>query len=224
MQNDISLASYIDHTLLKPDARLVQIQKLCEEALQFHFFSVCVNSAYVGTCAKLLGGSSVKVCSVIGFPLGAMESKAKAYETERAINLGAAEIDMVLSIGALKDQRYDEVRDDIRSVVAAAGGNKVKVILETALLDQDEKIMACRLSEEAGAAFVKTCTGFSGGSATVEDIMLMRNVVSAGIGVKASGGIKDKSQAMALIRAGANRLGTSSGVALVQGQSFNGGY
>lgn len=224
MQNDISLASYIDHTLLKPDARLAQIQKLCEEALQFHFFSVCVNSIFVETCARLLAGSKVQVCSVVGFPLGAMETTAKAFEAEQAVRMGAGEIDMVLAIGALKDQRYDEVRADIRAVVTAAAGCKVKVILETSLLGLDEKIMACRLSEEAGAAFVKTCTGFGGGGATVEDIMLMRQTVSAGIGVKASGGIKDKAQALALIRAGASRLGTSSGVFLIQGQASGGGY
>lgn len=224
MQNDISLASYIDHTLLKPDARMAQIEQLCSEAKQFKFFSVCVNSVYVEACARLLKDSGVKVCAVVGFPLGAMETVSKAFETERAVKLGATEVDMVLAIGALKDGRHDEVRKDIAAVVKAAAPHKVKVIFETSMLTNEEKIAACRLSDEAGAAFVKTSTGFGGGGATVEDVQLMKKNISARMEVKASGGIKDKAQAMAMIQAGATRLGTSSGIALVQGQTASGGY
>lgn len=224
MQSDISLAPYIDHTLLKPDARQEQVQKICEEALRYGFFSVCVNSVYVKFCAENLQNSNVKVCSVVGFPLGAMDTHSKAFETKQAVQNGASEIDMVIHIGALKDQNYDYVRDDIAAVVQAAQGRQVKVIIETALLSRDEKIMACRLAKDAGAHFVKTCTGFNGGGATVEDIMLMTESVDGMLQVKASGGIKDAAQAMALIRAGATRLGTSSGVALAQGQKSQGGY
>lgn len=224
MQNDISLAAYIDHTLLKADARSEQIQKLCQEAQEYQFFSVCVNSAYVQTCFELLKNSKVKVCSVVGFPLGAMDSRAKAFETEQAVRHGASEIDMVINIGALKDGRHDLVKNDIQQVVEAAQGKIVKVIIETALLTEPEKILACQLSEAAGAHFVKTCTGFGGGGATIEDITLMRKTVSAKISIKASGGIKDRTHALALIKAGATRLGTSSGIALVQGQSSTGGY
>lgn len=224
MQSDISLARYIDHTLLKADAGLAQILRLCEEARQFGFYSVCVNSSYVSVCAKELAGSSVKICAVTGFPLGAMDPVSKAFETATAVANGADEIDMVISIGGLKDGRVDDVRTDIAGVVKAAGGKTVKVIIETALLTREEKILACRLAREAGAHFVKTCTGFGGGGATVEDILLMTEAVEGQLQVKASGGIKDRAQALALIQAGAHRLGTSSGIALVQGQSIQGGY
>lgn len=224
MQSDNSLARYIDHTLLKPEARLEQIHKLCDEARQFGFFSVCVNSSYVEECAKRLRGSEVNVCAVVGFPLGAMDSLSKAFETQTAVKNGAQEIDMVLHIGALKDRRLDYVREDIASVVKAAQGKTVKVIIETSLLTQEEKILACQLSREARAHFVKTSTGFNGGGATVEDVALMKQAVESQLQVKASGGVKDQAQALALIQAGATRLGTSSGVALVQGQKIQGGY
>ncbi len=224
MPNELLLASYIDHTLLKPEARLEQIQCLCAEAKQFHFFSVCVNSSYVKTCADLLAGSGVKVCSVIGFPLGAMDPLSKIFETKQAIQQGAQEIDMVIHIGALKDQRTQIVLEDIKGVVQAAQGHVVKVIIETALLTEAEKKLACELSLQAGAHFVKTSTGFNGGGASVEDVALMKKAVAGKLKVKASGGIKDKSQALALIAAGAERLGTSSGVALVQGQTTKGDY
>lgn len=224
MQSDISLAQYIDHTLLKPEARIEQINRLCDEALQFGFFSVCVNSSYVEACAKKLAGSKVNICSVVGFPLGMMDTKSKAFETETAVANGASEIDMVINIGALKDARYDFVREDIRAVVAAAKGKTVKVIIETFLLTQEEKVKACELSREANAHFVKTSTGFNGGGATVEDIELMKNAVENKLQVKASGGIKDSAQAFAMINAGATRLGTSSGVMLAQGQKSQGGY
>ena len=224
MQSDISLAQYIDHTLLKPEARLEQIQKLCDEALSFGFFSVCVNSSYVSVCTEKLKASKVKVCAVVGFPLGMMDTKSKAFEAETAIANGAGEIDMVINIGALKDARYDYVRDDIHAVVVAAKGKTVKAIIETSLLTREEKIKACELSREAKAHFVKTSTGFNGGGATVEDIELMKKAVDSKLEVKASGGVKDSAQAFAMIAAGATRLGTSSGVALVQGQKSQGGY
>lgn len=224
MQSDNSLAQYIDHTLLKPDARLEQINKLCDEALQFGFFSVCVNSSYVPVCAKKLAGSKVKVCAVVGFPLGMMDTASKAFETKTAVDSGASEIDMVINIGALKDGRYDFVKDDIQAVVQAASGKTVKVIIETSLLSDAEKIKACELSREAKAHFVKTSTGFNGGGATVADVELMKRAVDDQLQVKASGGVKDSAQAFAMIKAGASRLGTSSGVALVQGQQSQGGY
>lgn len=224
MQSDNSLALFIDHTLLKPDARVEQIEKLCDEAIEFGFFSVCVNSFYVPTCAKKLIGTNVKVCSAVGFPLGMMDSRSKAFETETAINNGASEIDMVINMGALKDGFFDLVGDDIRAVVAAAKGRSVKVIIETFLLDNQQKIKACELSRLAGAHFVKTSTGFNGGGATIEDLELMIKAVDSKLQIKASGGIKDSAHAFALIKAGATRLGTSSGVALVQSLKTQGGY
>ncbi|MFS4458874.1 deoxyribose-phosphate aldolase [Bdellovibrio sp. HCB2-146] len=224
MRFPVQLSHYIDHTLLKPDAQLSHIEKLCNEAKEHSFASVCVNTSYVKTCADLLRDSSVKVCCVVGFPLGAMDTNSKAFETQTAILNGANEVDMVVNIGALKDRRLDVVFTDIRAVVEAAQGNTVKVIIETALLSQDEKVLACQASLNAGAHFVKTCTGFNGGGATVEDVQLMKSVVGDKLEVKASGGIKTKEQAIALIQAGATRLGTSSGVALVQGQNVQGGY
>lgn len=220
----MQLSRYIDHTFLKPEATQKQIEKLCHEALEHQFFSVCVNSSYVGLCADLLKNSNVAVCSVIGFPLGACDTETKAFEAAQAVKNGASEIDMVIQIGKLKDKKFDEVEADIRAVVKAAGGKKVKVIIETALLTEDEKIAACKASLNAKAHFVKTCTGFSGGGATVEDITLMKSVVGDKMEIKASGGIKDTATAQALIEAGATRLGTSSGVALVQGFASQGGY
>ncbi len=224
MQSDISLAKYIDHTLLKPEARESQISQLCAEAKQFGFFSVCVNSSFVPYCAAALKSTNVKVCSVVGFPLGAMDTESKAFETSIAVKNGADEIDMVINIGALKDGKNEYVKNDIAAVVKAATGKTVKVIIETSLLSEEEKIQACKLSKEAKAHFVKTSTGFNGGGATVEDVALMKKAVESTLQVKASGGVKNREQALAMIAAGATRLGTSSGVALVQGQQAQGGY
>lgn len=220
----MQLSRYIDHTLLKPEAQLAQIEKLCGEAKDHSFFSVCVNTSYVTTCAQLLSGSAVKVCCVVGFPLGAMDTASKAFETQTAIKNGAQEIDMVIHVGALKDRRLDYIRDDIKAVVKAAQGHTVKVIIETSLLTQDEKVLACQAALEAGAHFVKTSTGFGGGGATVDDVKLMKSIVGSQMEVKASGGIKDLAQAHAMIEAGATRLGTSSGVTIVQGGTVQGGY
>ncbi|MEM3341991.1 MAG: deoxyribose-phosphate aldolase [Thermoplasmata archaeon] len=212
------VASYIDHTLLKPDATEEDIRKLCTEAAQYKFASVCVNPAYVPLAAKILKGTGVKVCTVIGFPLGATTSTTKALETRDAIANGATEIDMVINVGALKSGRDDIVREDIEAVVNAARGQAiVKVILETALLTREEKIRACLLAKMAGADFVKTSTGFGPGGATVEDIKLMRETVGPEMGVKASGGIRDRKTAEAMIAAGATRIGASASVAIAKG-------
>jgi deoxyribose-phosphate aldolase len=214
------IAGWIDHTLLKPEATAAQVEALCREAVEYQFASVCVNPAFVPLVATLLEGSSssVKTCSVIGFPLGATLPGAKAAETSAAIEAGANEVDMVMNIGALKGKAYGQVLLDIQAVVKAAHnqGAIVKVIIETALLKREEKIMACLLSKEAGADFVKTSTGFSTGGATTEDIDLMRRVVGNQMGVKASGGIRTYADAIAMIKAGANRIGASSGVQIVQ--------
>ncbi|MFM6928501.1 MAG: deoxyribose-phosphate aldolase [Bdellovibrio sp.] len=220
----MQLNKYIDHTLLKPEAQMAQIEQLCKEARENKFFSVCVNTSYVKSCADFLRGSDVAVCCVVGFPLGAMDTVSKAFETKTAIVNGATEIDMVIQIGALKDRRLDYVRDDIKAVVEAAQGRKVKVIIETSLLDNEDKTLACKAALDAGAHFVKTSTGFAGGGATVDDVKLMKSIVGNKMEVKASGGVKNSEQAHALIEAGATRLGTSSGVALVQGQQSQGGY
>lgn len=214
-----NLAAYIDHTLLKPETTKLQARKLCEEALEHHFYAVCVNSGLVSTCREILRSSKVLIASVVGFPLGANDSATKAFETNRAINLGASEIDMVINIGALKAAEYSFVERDIFDVVRAAEGKIVKVILETSLLTDDEKKKACELSVKAGAHFVKTSTGFGGGGASVEDILLMKSVVGQQAKIKASGGIRDLETAKKMIAAGAVRLGTSSGVALVKGLS-----
>ena len=210
----MQLAKRIDHTILKPDATAAQVEKLCAEAREWGFASVCVNPCHVARAARLLAGSDVKVCTVIGFPLGATTSAAKAAETEIAYADGCEEFDMVLNIGALRDGDQALVRADIAAVVAAAKGRTVKVILETGLLTNEEKITACHLAAEAGAHFVKTCTGFAAGCATVEDIALMRRESPAHVKVKASGGIRTYEAAMALVEAGADRIGTSSGVAI----------
>ncbi|MBC7712650.1 MAG: deoxyribose-phosphate aldolase [Rhizobacter sp.] len=215
LQDTISRS--IDHTLLKPDATITQIHMLVEEAKQHRFFSVCVNPSYVATCAELLKGSGVQVCTVIGFPLGASSTAVKAFETVHAIKDGADEVDMVINIGALKSQKLLLVEEDIREVVFAAEGKVVKVIIETSLLTNEEKVIACQLAEKAGANFVKTSTGFSGGGATVEDITLMKESVSSTIGIKASGGIRDLEGAKKMLAAGATRLGTSAGVLIVKG-------
>ncbi|HWQ36149.1 MAG TPA: deoxyribose-phosphate aldolase [Blastocatellia bacterium] len=212
------VARYIDHTLLKPEATRAEIEKLCAEARTFSFASVCVNPTWVKECAFALHGSPVKVCTVVGFPLGATLSDVKAYETRRAIFDGATEIDMVINIGALKSQDNDTVLRDIRAVVEAAheACAIVKVIIETALLADEEKIRACLLARQAGADFVKTSTGFSRGGATVADIELMRRTVGAEMGVKAAGGVKDLTAAKEMIAAGATRLGASAGVRIAQ--------
>ena len=214
---EANLARMIDHTLLKPDATRDDVVKLCEEARKHHFASVCVNTTWVPLCRTMLGGTDVKVCAVVGFPLGAMLPTAKAFEARDAVRQGAQEIDMVLNIGALKSRDYETVFEDICRVVKACGRAGVKVILETGQLTDEEKIIACSLSKLAGAAFVKTSTGFGKGGATVEDIALMRRVVGADMGVKASGGVRTQEDALRMREAGANRLGASASVAIVSG-------
>ncbi|HEX2954208.1 MAG TPA: deoxyribose-phosphate aldolase [Bacillota bacterium] len=201
----------MDHTCLKPTADRDEIRQLCEEALQFQFKSVCVPASQVALASGLLKGSPVKVCTVIGFPLGYDTPAVKAFAAKTAVDEGAEEIDMVLAIGALRAGRYDYVEDEIRQVVAASQGHLVKVIMETCYLTDDEKIKACELSKKAGADFVKTSTGFATGGAVVADIELLRKTVGGAMGVKASGGIRDLETALAMVRAGANRIGTSSG-------------
>ncbi|WP_346910423.1 deoxyribose-phosphate aldolase [Faecalicatena orotica] len=209
----------IDHTILKPDASKAEVERLCREAIEYGFCSVCVNSSFVYYCAQLLKGSDVKVCTVVGFPLGAMSTEGKTAETLTAVNDGAQEIDMVVHIGMVKSREWEYVKQDIESVVEAAGGNAaVKVILETCLLTDEEKIRVCQIAKEAGAAFVKTSTGFSTGGATVHDVALMRKTVGPVMGVKASGGIRTLETAKKLTAAGADRLGTSSGVKIVKSQ------
>ena len=212
------IAALIDHTLLKPEATEADIRKICGEAREYGFASVCVNPYWVPVVAAELAGSAVKVCSVVGFPLGASATEIKVAETVAAIRAGAREIDMVINIGELRGGNTDAVSNDIRAVVSAAheGGAIVKVILETALLDDEQKIAACRLSKDAGAEFVKTSTGFGPGGATVEDVALMRKTVGAEMGVKASGGIRTLEDLQKMAAAGATRIGTSAGVKIVE--------
>ena len=210
------LARYIDHTLLKPDATEAQIRQLCAEAIEYGFASVCVNPTWVPLAAQLLAGARPVVATVIGFPLGATLADVKAYETRRAREEGATEFDMVINIGALKSKDYRLVERDIAGVVEAARGHVVKVIIETALLTDEEKVEACAIAKAAGADFVKTSTGFAGKGATVEDVALMRRVVGADMGVKASGGIRSAEDAKAMIEAGATRIGASAGVKIVK--------
>jgi deoxyribose-phosphate aldolase len=221
---DAKLARMIDHTLLKADATPDQIAQLCFEARKYGFAAVCVNSAWVELCVKLLEGSPVKVCTVIGFPLGATAPEVKAYEAKTGIEKGAQEIDMVINIGALKARDLELVARDIRGVVQVAKehGVLVKVIIETSLLTDEEKVIACLLAKEAGADFVKTSTGFSTGGATVHDIELMRRTVGPEMGVKASGGVRTYEDAESMIRAGATRIGASAGVKIIQGPSGKG--
>lgn len=220
-----ALARYIDHTLLKPGAVAAQFDQLCSEALKYDFYSVCVNSGWVTHVAKKLRGSKVKVCSVIGFPLGEMDTRSKAFEARNAIDHGAHELDMVINIGALKSGNLKLVEDDIRAVKRACRSNTVlKVILETSLLTDQEKVIACEICKKVEVDFVKTSTGFEKGGATVADIELMRRVVGSKMGVKASGGIKDFASAVALINAGANRLGAGSSVAIITGAPVTGNY
>jgi deoxyribose-phosphate aldolase len=212
------MAQFIDHTVLKPEAVQAVFDQLCQEALTYQFKSVCVNSSRVAYVADKLRGSQIAVCSVVGFPLGAMESKAKAFEARRAVEDGATELDMVINVGALKSGDLKVVAADIAAVREAASGSIVlKVIIETCLLTEAEKVQACEIAKGAGADFVKTSTGFSTGGATIEDVALMRKIVGPEIGVKASGGIKDFAGAMAMIEAGANRIGAGAGVAIVKG-------
>lgn len=224
MPSEKETARYIDHTLLKPDADRELLEKLCAEARQHNFFSVCVNSSNVRLAASFLAGSGVKVCAVVGFPLGAGTPAAKAFEAREAVRCGADEIDMVMNLGAMRSKDYALVMDDISKVVKAVPGKVVKVILETGMLTQEEKIVACSLSKVANATFVKTSTGFGPGGATVEDITLMRQIVGPDIGVKASGGVRSYADAQAMITAGANRLGCSSSVAIVTGGKGGSGY
>lgn len=216
--DDKAVAAMIDHTLLKPEATQDQIAQLCYEARKYNFATVCINPTHVRLCAQLLKDSPVKVCTVIGFPLGATPPEVKAYETQEAINDGASEIDMVINVGALKSKDYDLVERDIATVVRTAHANNaiVKVIIEAALLTDREKIVASELSKVAGADFVKTSTGFGPGGATAEDVALMRRVVGPDIGVKAAGGVRSYSDAKAMIEAGATRIGASAGVRIVQ--------
>lgn len=218
------LASWIDHTLLKADATRKQIEKLCEEAMQFRFATVCIQPFRVGLCADILKNSGVGVCTVIGFPLGANRAEVKALETIRACTDGASEIDMVMNIGALKDGNLAAVENDISSVVKAAQNRIVKVILETALLSDDEIRSACAVAEIAGADFVKTSTGFGPGGADVRHVRLMKETVGDRLRVKASGGIRDRETLLAMIEAGASRIGTSQGVSLIEGTTGNIGY
>lgn len=214
MQLDSKL---FDHTILKADATEAQVKKICDEAKEYGFMSVCVNSYYTAYVASELKGSDVKVCTVVGFPLGQMSTESKALETAYAIECGADEIDMVINVAALKDGKIAEVLADIRAVRAVCKDKTLKVIIETCLLTDDEKVEACKLSVEAGADFVKTSTGFSSGGAKASDVRLMRQTVGPKVGVKASGGIRDTKTALEMIEAGANRLGTSATISIVEG-------
>lgn len=205
-----------DHTILKADATQNMVSKVCDEALKYNFMSVCVNSFYTSFVSDKLKGSDVKVCTVVGFPLGQMSTESKALETAYAVECGADEIDMVINVGALKDKAYPEVLADIRAVRAVCKGKVLKVIIETCLLTDEEKIKACELAVSAGADFVKTSTGFSTGGATPEDVKLMRETVGPNVGVKASGGIRDAQTAQKMLEAGASRLGTSATVAIIE--------
>jgi len=218
----MNIAKYIDHTILKPEIKIEEIKKICEEAKEHGFFSVCVNGSHVAFAYDNLKGTDVKVAAVVGFPLGAMTTEAKAFETNNVIEKGATEIDMVINIGALKDGNEEEVLNDIKAVVDAAENRAiVKVIIETCLLTNKEKILACNLAKKAGAHFVKTSTGFSAGGATIEDIKLMRAVVGPEMGVKASGGVRDLKTAKDMIEAGATRIGASASVSIVKDEQSN---
>lgn len=218
----LSIATYIEHTNLKPEATPADIRQLCEEAKRYGFAAVCVNSSYVALAKTALQASPVLVSSVVGFPLGAMSSEAKSFETAAAISQGADEIDMVIAIGRVKAGAWDYVAKDIKAVVMRAMGHPVKVILETGLLTDEEKTKACQVAVAAGAAYVKTSTGFGHGGATIHDVKLMRQAVGTAVRIKASGGIHDYKAAKALIEAGADRLGASAGVAIVQGEAHDG--
>ena len=219
----MELNRMIDHTILKPEATEAAVQKIIDEAKEYNFFSVCINPCWVAFASEQLANTDVAVCTVIGFPLGANTPEVKAYEAADAIKNGANEVDMVINIGALKSQQYDHVRQDIQGVVDAAKGKAlVKVIIETALLTDEEKVKACELAKEASADFVKTSTGFSTGGAKVADIRLMRETVGPDMGVKASGGVHNAEEALSMIEAGATRIGASTGVAIVSGATGEG--
>lgn len=213
----MSIAAYIDHTLLKQDAAAPQIDRLCAEAAQYHFASVCVNPWYVPRCVKNLQGTGVKVCTVVGFPLGATTTESKVFETLQAVRSGAEEIDMVMNVCAMKSGNTRAIEQEIQALAAAVEGHAIlKVILETCLLTEGEKILACQIAKRAGADYVKTSTGFSTGGATVADVALMRKIVGPEMGVKAAGGIRDYATAKAMLDAGATRIGASAGIAIVQ--------
>lgn len=223
--NKKDLARIIDHTILKADATEMEVEKLCTEALEYNFASVCINPSMVEKAANMLKGSDVKVCTVIGFPLGATTTEVKAFETEDVIKKGATEVDMVINIGKLKEGNIEYVKKDIEAVVNAAKGKALtKVIIETCLLTDEEKVTACKLSKEAGADFVKTSTGFSTGGATASDIKLMRETVGPDLGVKASGGVRSLEDAMAMIENGATRIGASASIAICEGTKSNSTY
>lgn len=220
----MKLNKTIDHTLLKQDSTRLQILNLCEEAITYDFASVCINPSWVKTCKEALKDSDVLVCTVIGFPLGATSTQAKAYETSCALNDGADEFDMVINLGALKDNDMNKVVEDIEAVVQAANGKVVKVIIETCLLNEEEKIRACQAVLKAKADFVKTSTGFSTSGATLEDVILLKSIVNDQARVKAAGGVRSYEDLLKFIEAGADRIGTSSGVKLLQGHSTNNSY
>lgn len=223
--NKKDLARMIDHTILKADATEMEVEKLCTEALEYNFASVCINPSMVEKAANMLKGSDVKVCTVIGFPLGATTTEVKAFETEDVIKKGATEVDMVINIGKLKEGNIEYVKKDIEAVVNAAKGKALtKVIIETCLLTDEEKVTACKLSKEAGADFVKTSTGFSTGGATASDIKIMRETVGPNLGVKASGGVRSLEDAMAMIENGATRIGASASIAICEGTKSNSTY
>lgn len=223
--NKKDLARMIDHTILKPEATEAEIDRLCKEALEYNFASVCVNPAMVEKAAGMLKGSDVKVCTVIGFPLGATTTEVKAFETEDVIKKGATEVDMVINVGKLKEGNLEYVKKDIEAVVNAAKGKALtKVIIETCLLTDEEKVTACKLSKEAGTDFVKTSTGFSTGGATGSDIKLMRETVGPELGVKASGGVRTLEDAMTMIENGATRIGASASIAICEGTESNSTY
>lgn len=211
----MELNGYIDHTILKAEATSQEVKKLCEEAKQYKFASICVNTCFTELVSSELKGSDVKTCVVVGFPLGAMSTEAKAFEAKSAVAKGAQEVDTVINVGSLKEKNYDFVLQDIKAVVDASRPAIVKVILENCLLTDEEKVKACQLSVEAGAAFVKTSTGFSTSGATSEDIVLMRKTVGKDIGVKASGGVRTKEDALKMIEAGASRIGASASIKIV---------
>lgn len=220
----MNYAKFIDHTQLKPESTREQIDKIINEAKEYGFKSICVNPTHVKYSAEQLKGTDVLVCTVIGFPLGASTKEVKAFETKNAIENGASEIDMVINIGALKDCRLDEVKDDIESVVKASNGKTVKVIIETVLLTDEEKVTACKIAKEAGADFVKTSTGFAGGGATASDVKLMKDTVGEALEVKASGGVRNLEDFNNMLEAGATRIGASAGVQIIQGLESDSNY
>ncbi|MEK4861097.1 deoxyribose-phosphate aldolase [Staphylococcus sp. FSL W8-0774] len=220
----MNYVKFIDHTQLKPESTREQIDKIINEAKEYGFKSICVNPTHVKYSAEQLKGTDVLVCTVIGFPLGASTKEVKAFETKNAIENGASEIDMVINIGALKDGRLDEVKDDIESVVKVSNGKTVKVIIETVLLTDEEKVTACKIAKEAGADFVKTSTGFAGGGATASDVKLMKDTVGEALEVKASGGVRNLEDFNNMLEAGATRIGASAGVQIIQGLESDSNY